>query len=107
MKATSHFLSTIASGIVDIVKAINNIADIIGELKVSSVTMVDFHRVVWLDATGNYVLIWYADGTGSILHNEGFVMTLSAANKPGKVTYTLNNGKVMEFDDSKVHCVVD
>ena len=96
----TQLLYGIMEGVRSIADAINNLSSVIDT---TPATVVYYDRVVWLDETGEYVLIWYADGTGCVLHNEGFVTTLSTVAQEGKTLYKLNNGKEMLFDRRAMH----
>lgn len=93
-----HFLYGILTCLKDIVDCINNLNVTFKSVQLPVITEVHFDRVVWLDDTGEYVLIWYADGTGQVLRCEGKVATLSTVAHDGKTLYKLTNGKELLFD---------
>ena len=92
-------LNRIVNAILSVAESISILTSAIEKIsELPTTTVVHFDRVVWLDATGEYVLIWYADGTGQVLHNEGRVKTLSTVAQHGKTLYKLSNGKELLFD---------
>lgn len=93
-----QFLYGIMTCLKDIAECINNLNTTLKGMQFPTATEVHFDRVVWLDATGEYVLIWYADGTGQVLHCEGKVVTLSTVGQDGKTLYKLSNGKELSFN---------
>lgn len=93
-----QFLYGILTCLNDIAECINNLNITLKDAQLPTTMEVRFDRVVWLDATGEYVLIWYADGTGQVLHCEGKVATLSTVAQNGKTLYKLSNGKELLFD---------
>lgn len=101
-------LQDIAIGIHGIASAIDVLTNAIIALGKTDMptTVVDFHRVIWLDSVGKYVLIWYADGTGQILKVEGQVQTLSTVNRDGKTCYKLTDGRELTFPREELKVAV-
>lgn len=101
-------LYQIIIAIKNVAASIDNLAHVVKSQNLTQPpTVVDFSKVVWLDATGEYILIWYADGTGQILHVEGQIRTLSTVAQNGKTLYKLTNGRELLFDRSISKLVID